>query len=53
MYEPWQMYELQPEELPTLETQFDWMRMLAFSGWGVVSLGLWAGIIEAVRLVLR
>jgi hypothetical protein len=53
MHEHWQVCELQPEELPSFETEFDWVRMLAFSGWGVVSLGLWAGIIEAVRLVLR
>jgi hypothetical protein len=53
MHEPRQLCELRPEESPSFETEFDWMRMLAFSGWGVVSLGLWAGIIEAVRLVLR
>ena len=53
MHEPWQLCELQPEELQTFKTEFDWVRMLAFSGWGVVSLGLWAGIIETVRLVLR
>ena len=53
MHEPWQACELRPDELPSFETEFDWARMLAFSGWGVVSLGLWAGIIEAVRLVLR
>jgi len=53
MREPWQVCELHPDELPPMETDFDWGRLLAFTGCGVVSLGLWAGIIAAVRLVLR
>jgi hypothetical protein len=44
---------LGPEELPRLQAQFDWIRLATFSGMGVLSLGLWAGIIEAVRLLLR
>ena len=53
MREHWQMCEWQPEDVPPVEMVFDWKRFLAFSGWGVISLCMWAGIIEAVRLVLR
>jgi len=49
MQERCQACKLGPEELP----QLDWIRLLAFSGLGVLSLGLWAGIIETVRLLLR
>lgn len=53
MQERCQACKLGPEELPQLQGQFDWIRLLTFSGMGVLSLGLWAGIIEAVRLLLR
>ena len=32
-----------------VQPQFDPLKLLAFSGWTVVSLAMWAGIIEAVR----
>ena len=53
MQERCQACKLGPEELQQLQGQFDWIRLLTFSGMGVLSLGLWAGIIEAVRLLLR
>lgn len=53
MQERCQACKLGPEELRQLQGQLDWIRLLAFSGLGVLSLGLWAGIIEAVRLLLR
>jgi hypothetical protein len=55
MYEPGEVWELRPDPLPLLplETEFDWVRFLVFSGTSVFSLCLWVGIFAAIRLVLR
>lgn len=38
-------------ELRTFDPQFGGMSRLAFSGWTLLSLCLWAGLIETVRLL--
>ncbi len=53
MRQRWQVGDLGTEELQELEVHIDWLRFLAFSGSAVISLCLWAGIIEAVRIVWR
>jgi hypothetical protein len=32
-----------------VQPRFDFLKLLAFSGWTAVSLAMWAAIIEAVR----
>lgn len=38
-------------ETRPFHTQFNGMKFLAFSGWTLFSLCLWAGLIETVRLL--
>jgi hypothetical protein len=45
------MYESVSLETQPFHPQFDARKFLAFSGWTLVSLCLWAGLIETVRLM--
>jgi|HubBroStandDraft_6_1064221.scaffolds.fasta_scaffold71752_2 hypothetical protein len=51
MHEQFSAYDTVSFETPTLHTKFDGMKFLAFSGWTLLSLCLWAGLIESVRLL--
>ena len=53
MHEDWSACEPSSFDYPSDHTSFNGLKFLAFSGWTLVSLGMWAGIIEAVRAVLR
>jgi hypothetical protein len=46
------MYETVSPETPPFHLQFDALKFLAFSGWTLLSLCLWAGLIETVRLII-
>ena len=52
MNEQWSAYDAFPSESETFEPQFDRAKFLAFSGWTLLSLCLWAGLIETVRAIL-
>jgi hypothetical protein len=45
-------YESVSMETQPFHLQFNGLKFLAFSGWTVLSLCLWAGIVETIRLML-
>jgi hypothetical protein len=51
MHEQSSAYESVSFETRPFDPQFDGMKFLAFSGWTLLSLCLWAGLIETVRLL--
>jgi hypothetical protein len=53
MHEDWRAFEPASWDGPGYEMSFDGLKFLAFSGWTLISLCMWAGIIEAVRVIFR
>jgi hypothetical protein len=52
MHERSSVYEPVSIETQSFHLQFNGLKFLAFSGWTLLSLCLWAGIVETVRLML-
>ena len=53
MHEDWRACEPTSWDGQAYKMPFDGLKFLAFSGWTLVSLGMWAGIIQAVRVIFR
>ena len=51
MHEQSSAYETVSFEKQPFHPKFDRMKFLSFSGWTLLSLCLWAGLIETVRLL--
>lgn len=51
MHEQSSPYETVSFETQPFHPKFDRLKFLSFSGWTLLSLCLWAGLIETVRLL--